>query len=104
MIKDKEEKKAVLEEILKQMGGRVVENDLKPKTKMIVKAEGDSPEEAKEVILKKLSKIELPEEDEMGEMLPMDGEDEEMEDEEGEDDFMSELPEGLRKALMKKIK
>ena len=100
-IKDKKEKQGVLKEILKQMTGRVADNDFKPKTKMVIEAEGDSPEEIKEDVIEKLGTLDLPNKDDMKEMEEgMETPEEEMEE---DDDFMSELPEGMRKALMKKL-
>lgn len=49
----------------------------KPEGELVVSAEGKSPEEAKKTIMEGLSKVNLPDEEEMGEMLPMDGEDSE---------------------------
>ena len=102
-IKDKKMKKGILKELMKQMGNRVADNDFKPKegkTKMVIEAEGDSPEEIKEEVIEKLQTLELPSKKDMKEMG---AESEEEEEEEDEDDFMSELPEGMRKALMKKL-
>ena len=99
----------------------------KPEGELVVSAEGESPEEAKKTIMEGLSKVDLPDEEDMGEMLPMDGEDSEEEgcpcgdpecegecemDEsslEGEDkDILEMLPEKsrmqMKKRLMKKIK
>jgi len=101
-IKDKKLKKDILKELQKKLSGSVAENDLKPKTKMVIKAEGDSPEQVKEEVIEKLQKLKLPDEKELEEMeeeMP----EEMMEEDEDEDDFMNELPEGLRKALMKKL-
>lgn len=100
-IKDKKEKQGVLKEILKQMGGRVAKNDFKPKTKMVIEAEGDNPEEIKEDVIEKLGSLKLPGKEDMKEMEEdLETPEEEMEEDE---DFMSELPEGMRKALMKKL-
>lgn len=135
MVDDKKEKMAVLQELMKQMGSRVAEKDLKPKTMMVIKAKGDNPEELKKGIISKLQGLELPEmenekpgdmmndkesaSEDIGEMenetCPECGKENcteceteapgDMEnDMEGPDDFMSELPEGLRKALMNKMK
>ncbi len=105
MIKDKEIKEEILKELMSQMGNRVYENDLKPKkTKMVIKASGDNPEEVKEKVIEKLQSIELPSEEDMKDMEESMPEEDEMMEEEGEDDFLDELPEGLRKALSKKMK
>jgi len=94
MIKDKDLKEEILAELLSKLDANVMKNDLDPikekKTKLVVKAEGDSPEQVKEEVVKKLSSLKLPDEEEMEDM------------EEGEDDFLSELPESIRDALLKK--
>lgn len=103
-IKDKKEKQSILKDLLKQMSGRVAENDLKPKkTKMVIEAEGDSPEEIKDTVIEKLGTMKLPDAKDLEDMEE-DMETPEEEEMEGDDDFLSELPEGLMKALKKKLK
>lgn len=115
MIKDKKEKKDVLKELMKQMSSRVADNDLKPKlddeeielpekkTGMVIKAEGDSPEQIKEDVIEKLGKMDLPDEEDMEEIEEKFSGHKEEEEEDDDDDFMNELPESLKKALMKKL-
>ena len=114
-------KRSVLKEILDELDGRVLEQDIKPlhekKAKLIIKAEGDSPEEAKEEVLEKLSKLELPGEEDMPEMeeeldeeMPeeemldeeLDPEMEESEDEEEDEDFLDSLPPLTRKKYLER--
>ena len=83
MLKDKELKQKILKAMMSSMDDRVVENDLMPKTKMVIKAEGDNPKDLKKEVINKLQSIEMPEED---------------------DDYMSEMPPALKKAIMKKLK
>lgn len=121
MIKDKELKMELLNKLMKEMDGRVIEKDLKPKTKMVVKAEGDSPEDVKEEVMAKLAKMDLPSEEDMGEMAEDMGEEGEMEEkelpsdleglameeeayvpeEEEDDSYMDDLPEFMKKKLKK---
>jgi hypothetical protein len=113
MIKDKELKMELLKKLMKDMDSRVVEKELKPSTKMVVKAEGDSPEEVKEEVLDKLSKMDLPSEEDMSEMaemdereLPSDMEGMETEEdpfipEEEDDEYMEDLPEYMKRKLKK---
>lgn len=104
----------LLKELMKGMDERVVENDIMPKTKMVVKAEGDSPEEVKEEIISKLGEIDMPDEEEMEEeMIPegMEEMEEEMDEEsmeeevseemeeEDDEDYLSEMPQRMREAL-----
>ena len=121
------EKIKMLKEILKDKD--TMSNGIlgeKPEGELVVSAKGESPEEAKETIMEGLDKVELPDEEEMGEMLPMDGEDSEEGCECGEPECMGEcemdessmegddkeilemLPEKsrmqLKKRLMEKIK
>lgn len=120
MMQDKQMKKDILKEILSKLSADVSENDLKPimnkKTKIIIQAEGDSPEEVKQEIMDKLENIPEDEMDmEKGMMGKMMGKSSECSEcggegcpecedtEEEEPDYMSELPESLRKALMKKL-
>jgi hypothetical protein len=109
MIKDKELKMQLLEQLMDEMDGRVIERDLKPKSKLVVKAEGDNPEEMKDEVVDKLSKLDLPDEEDMAEMseeeMPEMEEDMEEEmpmmEEEGEDDYMDSMPLGMKEKLMK---
>jgi hypothetical protein len=119
MIKDKELKMQLLEKLMDEMDGRVLERDLKPKSKLVVKAEGDNPEEMKDEVVDKLSKLDLPDEEDMAEMSEMSEEEmpemeeempemeEDMEDEmpmmeeEGEDDYLDSMPLGMKEKLMK---
>ena len=106
---DKEEKMKILEEMMEEMDGRVGES-LKPKSKMVIKAEGDDPEEMKEGIIDKLEGLELPSEEDMEEMSEgMESEESEEEMSEGmeedeeemeEEDYMSELPQRMKEKLM----
>ena len=98
---DKKNKMEVLEELMAKMGGRIAERDLKPRSKMVIKAEGDNPEEMKEEIIDKLKKIDLPDEEEVKEMeseVPK-----EMMEEE-DDSYLDVMPENLKKAILKKLK
>lgn len=122
MVKDKKLKEELLEKLIADMDERVVERDLKPKTKMVVKAEGDNPEEVKEKIIDKLQELELPSEEEMGEiedkLSPEMEEDEEypeeeMEEEEdlgdldelGEDEeYLSSMPYKMKEKLLKELR
>lgn len=111
MIKDKELKMKLLEQLMDEMDGRVLEKDIKPKSKLVVKAEGDDPEMMKEEIVDKLSKLELPNKEDLAEMsegMMPEMEEEDMEEEEmpemeeeGEDDYMDSLPLGMKEKLMK---
>jgi hypothetical protein len=93
MIKDKEVKKGILKQILKALAGAKkpdeMEEEGEEKATLVIKAEADTPEEAKKAILEKLPK------------LPM-GEKEDKEEEDEDEDFMSELPEFMKKKLLKK--
>jgi hypothetical protein len=105
MLKDKELKQAILKALMVSMDDRVAENDLKPRAKMVIKAEGDNPEEIKENVIDKLENLKLPEmKEEDMEEEEMEGEECEMEDGECEEDYMMDMPESLRKALMKNLK
>lgn len=68
MIKDKELKMKLLEQLMDEMDGRVLERDLKPKSKLVVKAEGDDPQKMKEEVVDKLSKLKLPSKEELAAM------------------------------------
>lgn len=93
MVKDKELKMQLLEKLMEDMDGRVLEKDIKPKSKMVIKAEGDNPEEMKEGVIEKLQGLELPDEEQLAEMS--EGMEPEMEDmeEEGEEMMEEEMPE-----------
>jgi hypothetical protein len=110
----------LLEEILgdKDTVSKKILKEEEPEGKLIVAAEGDSPAEAKETMLKNLEGIDLPDEEDMEEVMPEMDEESMMEDEEEElDEDMLEdedreildvLPEASReefkKKLMEKIK
>jgi hypothetical protein len=99
MIENKKEKLNVLQQILKSLEDRVVKHDLDPlvegkKTKMVIKAEGDSPEDVKEEVIKKLQGMSLPESEDV--------EDEMIEDE--DEDYLADMPEALKEAIKKKLK
>ena len=99
-------------ELLGDMEGRVLERDLKPKSKMVIKAEGDNPEEMKEEIINKLSSLDLPEESEMAEMAEssLSEEDEEMPEEMMEDELdldeevLNEMPLSMKEKLLRSKK
>lgn len=116
MVKDKELKMQLLEQLMEDMDGRVVEKDIKPKSKMVIKAQGDNPEEIKEGVIDKLQDLELPDEEQLAEMS--EGMEPEMEDmeEEGEEmmeedmpemdmseeeEYMSDMPLRMKEKLMK---
>lgn len=122
MVKDKELKMQLLEKLMEEMDGRVLEKDIKPKSKMVIKAEGEDPEEMKEGVIEKLKGLKLPSEEQLvemsGEMEPemeMEGEgmDMEVEGEEGEEEempemdmseeeeYMSDMPLRMKEKLMK---
>lgn len=141
MLKDRDLKMKLLEQIMGDMKGREVERDLKPKSKMVVSAKGDNPEEMKENVIDKLEGMELPDEKEMEKMSEMVGDKKEEEpeesleegmeegeeeyadeeelsaldklkeqgmedlegesDEEEDEDFLGEMPESLKKAILK---
>ena len=87
MVNDKEMKLALLKQIMADMGDRVAESDLKPKTTMMIKASGDNPEDVKSKVIDKLSALDLPEDN--------------ME----EDDISSLLgSEKMKKLLLEKLK
>ena len=122
MVKDKELKEKLLEKLMEDMDGRVVERDLKPKSKLVVKAEGDDPEELKEGIIEKLQGLELPKPEEMEEMSEEMGEEEdddmEMAEEEMEEDedlgdldkleedeeYLSGMPFNMKEKLLKELR
>lgn len=122
MVKDKKLKEELLEKLIADMDERVVERDLKPKTKMVVKAEGDNPEEVKEKIIDKLQELELPSEEEMGEiedkLSPEMEEDEEYPEEEMEEEedlgdldeleedeeYLSSMPYKMKEKLLKELR
>jgi len=103
-----EDKELVSKKILKEEP-----EDMEAEGTLVVSAEGASPEDAKEDILAQLEGLELPDEEEMEEIMP---EMEEMEEEEEEDFEMSEedseimdmIPasqrEAFKKRLLEKIK
>ena len=119
MVKDKELKMQLLEKLMEDMDGRVLENDIKPKSKMVIKAAGDNPEEVKEGVIERLEGLELPDEEQLaemsGEMEPeMEGMEEEMMGEEmmeeedypemdmsEEEEYMSDMPLRMKEKLMK---
>jgi hypothetical protein len=117
MVKDKELKMQLLEKLMEDMDGRVLENDIKPKSKMVIKAQGDNPEEMKEGIIEKLQGLELPDEEQLAEMSEevepemedMEEEGEEMMEEEEypemdmseEEEYMSDMPLRMKEKLMK---
>lgn len=122
MVKDKELKMQLLEKLMEDMDGRVLEKDIKPKSKMVIKAEGEDPEEMKEGVIEKLKGLKLPSEEQLAEMsgemepeMEMEGEgmDMEVEGEEGEEeempemdmseeeDYMSGMPLRMKEKLMK---
>jgi hypothetical protein len=113
MVKDKELKMQLLEKLMEDMDGRVLENDIKPKSKMVIKAAGDNPEEVKEGVIERLEGLELPDEEQLaemsGEMEPeMEGMEEEMMEEEmpemdmsEEEEYMSDMPLRMKEKLMK---
>jgi len=81
-----------------------------PEGKLIVEAEGDSPEEAKENMLETLGEVELPGEEEMEEMMPelpdMVEEEPELDEEmlDAEDrEILDMLPEASREEFKKKL-
>lgn len=105
MLKDKKLKQEILKSLMSSMDENIAENDLKPKTKMVIKATGDSPEDVKEEVINKLQGMNLPDENENEEKMGMPKmEGCPMEDEEMEDDYLSEMPTALKEALMKKLK
>jgi len=113
MVKDKELKMQLLEKLMEDMDGRVLENDIKPKSKMVIKAAGDNPEEVKEGVIERLEGLEPPDEEQLaemsGEMEPeMEGMEEEMMEEEmpemdmsEEEEYMSDMPLRMKEKLMK---
>ncbi len=104
----------LLEEILedKDLVSKKILKEEEPEGQLIVSAEGDSPEEAKKTIMEELGSIELPDEEDMEEVMPEMADTEEDLDEdmlEEEDrDILEMLPEKSRcefkKRLMEKIK
>jgi hypothetical protein len=116
MVKDKELKMQLLEKLMEDMDGRVLEKDIKPKSKMVIKAEGDNPEDIKEGVIERLEGLELPDEEQLAEMSEdmepemegMEEEGEEMMEEEmpemdmsEEEEYMSDMPLRMKEKLMK---
>lgn len=111
MIKDKELKLELLKKLMKDMDGRVVENDLKPKTEMVVKAEGSSPEETKQKIIDKLSNLPLPDEKEVAgdpdkamESMGSGGMEECAPEERDDQSYLDEMPSSMKEKLLKAMK
>ena len=93
---DKKMKMSVLEDLMKKMDGRVVDRDIKPKSKLMIHAEGDDPEKMKEEIVEKLSEMKLPDKKEMKEIKK------DMDDD--DDSYMNHMPYKMKKALKKSKK
>jgi len=73
---------------------KILKEEVEPKGILEVSAEGDSPEDAKQKILDQLQKVDLPDEEEMGEEME-DEFDEEMEEEEFDDEMEEEFDEDM---------
>jgi len=103
-MQDKEMKMKLLEELMESMGSRMSDRDLKPmhegKSKLVIKAEGDDPEEMKDEVVDKLEGIELPDEEAMAEMSSDEDMEDERVEEEGEDDYLAEMPVRMREKIM----
>ena len=107
-----EDKDLVSKKILRE------EPEMESEGTLVVSAEGDSPEDAKEDILKQLQGIDLPDEEEMddldedemceddmecADMMDMEDEDEEFEMSEEDSEIMDIIPQSQRKAFKKRL-
>ena len=87
--------------------GILKEEDTEPTGVLSVEAEGESPEDAKEKIVEQLQTMDLPDEEEMGEIVPEEmGEDEELYEDmldEEDQDILESLPEKTRESFKQRL-